>query len=66
MRRTEEGPDGTPILVAEEFAVVDRLGRMQLPQETAAALGLVQRVRLTEEPDHLAIYPQGSGWEESS
>ena len=66
MRRTEEGPDGRPVVVAEEFAVVDRLGRMQLPQETAAALGLVQRVRLTEEPDHLAIYPQGTGWEESS
>lgn len=66
MRRVELGPTGDEIVLAEEFAVVDRLGRMQLPQETAAALGLVRRVRLAEETDHLGIWPEGQGWEESS
>ncbi len=66
MRRTELNHDGTESVVAEEFAVVDRLGRMQLPQETAMSLGLAERVRLAEEPDHLTVWPQGAGWEESS
>ncbi len=65
MRRTEVDADGRPRRIAEEFAVVDRLGRMQIPQATAMNLNLVDRVRLDERPDHLAIRPQDSGWEES-
>ena len=53
MRRNEIGPDGRSVRIAEEFAVVDRLGRMQLPQEAALNLGLAGRVRLAEQPDHL-------------
>ena len=66
MRRTELDVDGRQRRIVEEFAVVDRLGRMQIPQEAALSLNLVDRVRLAEEPDHLAIRPQGAGWEESS
>jgi ABC-type lipoprotein export system ATPase subunit len=66
MRRTEYDEQGRERRVAEEFAVVDRLGRLQIPQESAMRLHLVDRVRLAEEPDQLAIRPQGSGWEESS
>ena len=66
MRRTEIDEQGREQRVAEEFAVVDRLGRMQIPQDSAMRLNLVDRVRLAEEPGQLAIRPQGAGWEESS
>lgn len=66
MRRTERDADAREHQVAEEFAVLDRLGRMQLPPEVALDLGLSERVRLAEEDDHLTVRPQGPGWEESS
>ena len=48
--------DGAPV-VAEEFAVLDRAGRLQLPAEYRAALQLSRRVRLTLESDHVAVHP---------
>jgi putative ABC transport system ATP-binding protein len=66
MRRREVGADGREQVVAEEFAVLDRLGRMQLPQEVQVELGLHHRVRLEQDEDHLGIWPEGTGWEESS
>jgi ABC-type sulfate/molybdate transport systems ATPase subunit len=65
-RRSEVDEQGRERRIAEEFAVVDRLGRMQIPQQTAVNLSLVDRVRLSEEADHLSVWPQGTGWEESS
>jgi hypothetical protein len=58
MRRIVVDERGRQRQVAEDFAVVDRLGRMQLPQTAVMDLGLRQRVRLDERDDHLAIYPQ--------
>jgi ABC-type phosphate/phosphonate transport system ATPase subunit len=49
--------DGDEELVAEELAVLDRAGRLQLPSEYVDALGLERRVRLVLEPDHIAVYP---------
>ena len=66
MRRRVPGTDGDEVVLAEEFAVVDRLGRMQLPQELQIGLGLEHRVRLEEAEDHLAVWPEGPGWEEYS
>jgi hypothetical protein len=66
MRRREVGADGRELVVAEEFAVLDRLGRMQLPQEVQMDLGLRHRVRLEPGEDHLGVWPEDSGWEESS
>ncbi len=66
MRRTRVGEDGEAEQLVEEFAVVDRLGRMQIPPEAAMNLNLVDRVRLTEESEQLTIRSQGAGWEESS
>jgi ABC-type lipoprotein export system ATPase subunit len=66
MRRTEVDEQGRERRIAEEFAVVDRLGRMQIPQQAALNLRLMDRVRLSEQDDHLAVWPQGAGWEESS
>ena len=53
--------DGVDELVADELAVLDRAGRLQLPSEYVAALGLERRVRLVLEPDHIAIHPQTDG-----
>jgi ABC-type lipoprotein export system ATPase subunit len=49
--------DGGERLVAEELAVLDRAGRLQLPSEYVVALGLERRVRLVLEPGHIAIHP---------
>jgi len=66
MRRTETRPDGTTFRAAEEFAVVDRLGRMVIPTAARDGLRLSDRVRLTTQSDRLEIRPGGREWEESS
>ena len=40
---------------AEEYAVMDRAGRVQVPREFREALALTRRVRLTLETDHVRI-----------
>ena len=44
-------------VIAEEFAVLDRAGRMQLPAEYIDALALERRVRLELESDHVGVWP---------
>ena len=44
----------------EEYAVMDRAGRLQVPREYREALALTRRVRLALEADHLAVWPDGS------
>jgi ABC-type lipoprotein export system ATPase subunit len=56
-RRT--GADGTVELVSEEYAVLDRAGRLQLPAPFVSALELRDRVRVTLEPDHVQVRPDG-------
>lgn len=60
LRRTETDGDGTDQVVAEEFAVLDRVGRLQLPHDYLEALELSQRVRLTLDPDHINVWPDES------
>jgi len=43
-------------LEAQVFAVLDRVGRLQLPADYVAALELSDRVRLALEPDHLGVW----------
>ncbi|MBF5083598.1 ABC transporter ATP-binding protein [Quadrisphaera sp. INWT6] len=57
LRRTEVDDDGAARLVSEEFAVLDRAGRVQLPREHREALELAHRVRLALEADHIAVRP---------
>ncbi|MFI5485088.1 ATP-binding cassette domain-containing protein [Micromonospora echinaurantiaca] len=58
VRRTARiGADGNTELVAEEYAVLDRSGRMQLPAPFVEALSLRDRVRLNLEPDHVEVRP---------
>ncbi|WP_255595193.1 ABC transporter ATP-binding protein [Cellulomonas sp. C5510] len=43
--------------VAEEYAVMDRAGRVQVPREYREALDLTRRVRLALEDDHVSVRP---------
>lgn len=60
LRRTEMDEDGTARHVAEEFAVLDRVGRLQLPPEFVQSLDLRDRVRLALEVDHVGLWPGAS------
>ncbi|WP_433328307.1 ABC transporter ATP-binding protein [Spirillospora sp. CA-294931] len=44
----------------EEYSVLDRAGRVQLPREFTESLGMKDRVRLTLETDHLGVWPDGT------
>ena len=57
LRRATVGADGTHAVHAEEYAVLDRVGRLQLPREVVETLGLRDRVRLGLETDHARIWP---------
>jgi putative ABC transport system ATP-binding protein len=43
--------------VAQEYSVLDRAGRLQIPRDFIESLGLRDRVRLALEPDHLGVWP---------
>jgi ABC-type lipoprotein export system ATPase subunit len=60
LRRTQVTEHGEHQVVAEEFAVLDRAGRLQLPAEYVDALGLGRRVRIDLEVDHISIWPDRS------
>lgn len=69
LRRTGTDDEGRTIRAAQEYAVLDRAGRMQLPAEFVNALELSERVRLTLEPDHVRVAPgsdSGAPTEEAS
>jgi ABC-type lipoprotein export system ATPase subunit len=57
LRRTETDEHGTEALIAEEYAVLDRAGRLQLPREFTSALSMERRVRLELEIDHIGVWP---------
>lgn len=61
LRRTERDDSGAEVHVAEEFAVLDRTGRLQLPEDFVSALDLRERVRLALETDHVGVWPDGAG-----
>jgi ABC-type lipoprotein export system ATPase subunit len=60
LRRTAVDEFGRSEVVAEEYAVLDRAGRVQLPREYRESLGLQQRVRLELEADHIGVWPDGT------
>src|SRR6202167_3745097 len=45
--------DGSGSRHAVEYAVLDRVGRVQLPRDMIEELGMKDRVRLEQEPDHI-------------
>jgi ABC-type lipoprotein export system ATPase subunit len=60
LRSTRLDEHGAEHQIAEEYAVVDRVGRLQLPDDFVSALDLRDRVRLALEADHVGVWP-GSG-----
>jgi ABC-type sugar transport system ATPase subunit len=61
LRRTEVDETGQESLVAREYAMLDRAGRLQLPAEYTTALGMRDRVLLELEEDHIQVWPDGGG-----
>ncbi len=57
LRHTEHSEDGEARVIAQEFAVMDKAGRVQLPREFREALALTRRVRLALEADHVELWP---------
>jgi len=45
------------IASVDEYAIVDRIGRLQLPQAYLEQLGIAERARLKLREDHIAVYP---------
>ena len=64
VRRTEVDEWGDSAVIAEEYAMLDRAGRLQLPADYRAALGLRSRVRLDLESDHVGVWPDRAPGEE--
>ncbi|WP_343901615.1 ABC transporter ATP-binding protein [Arthrobacter rhombi] len=57
LRSTSVSAAGVTTRTAEEFAVLDHAGRMQLPSDYVSALGLRDRVRLALHPDQVTVRP---------
>ncbi|MFE3114637.1 ABC transporter ATP-binding protein [Streptomyces niveus] len=58
LRRTEvDATTGQESVVAREYAMLDRAGRLQLPAEYTKALGMEHRVMLELEQDHIGVWP---------
>lgn len=57
LRRSGFSDNGDHHLIAEEFAVIDRVGRLQLPQDFMRSLDIRDRVRLGLEEDHVRVAP---------
>ncbi len=57
LRRSAVSETGAHHVVSEDYAVLDRVGRLQLPRAYVEALGLQRRVRLALEEDHITIWP---------
>jgi ABC-type lipoprotein export system ATPase subunit len=58
LRRSEvDATTGHETVVAREYAMLDRAGRLQLPADYTQALGMRDRVALELEPDHIGVWP---------
>ncbi|WP_333778259.1 ABC transporter ATP-binding protein [Streptomyces sp. IBSBF 3136] len=61
LRRSEvDAATGHETVVAREYAMLDRAGRLQLPAEYTRALDMRDRVALELEPDHIGVWPDDS------
>jgi ABC-type lipoprotein export system ATPase subunit len=57
LRQARTDEHGNTAQIAQEYAVLDRAGRMQLPSDYVDALQLRDRVRLALETDHVGVWP---------
>ena len=65
LRSTSTDADGVQRHTSREYAVLDRVGRLQLPQDYLTELSMRDRVRLELESDHVEIHPTTEGEDES-
>lgn len=59
--RFEDLEAGEGLSRAEEFAVLDKAGRLQIPSEFIEELQLERRVRLKLDPDRVNVFPDRKG-----
>jgi putative ABC transport system ATP-binding protein len=57
IRRTRSGADGS--LREDEWVILDKTGRLQLPQVYVDALMMRRRVKVRLESDHVSVWPDG-------
>ena len=57
LRSVRTDHEGVQQHIAREYAVLDRVGRLQLPQEYLTQLALRNLVRLELETDHVQVHP---------
>ncbi|PYC71002.1 ABC transporter [Streptomyces tateyamensis] len=57
LRSTLTGEDGTESVSEREYVMLDRTGRVQLPREFLAALGMEHRVAVDLAADHISVWP---------
>jgi ABC-type lipoprotein export system ATPase subunit len=57
LRRTTVDSGGQAADVAQEYSVLDRAGRLQIPRDFIDSLGMRDRVLLALEPDHVGVWP---------
>jgi peptide/nickel transport system ATP-binding protein len=55
IRRERRHEDGS--VLEEEWVILDRTGRMQIPQVYVDALAMRGRVKIRLEPDHVSVWP---------
>ncbi|MFF6985785.1 MULTISPECIES: ABC transporter ATP-binding protein [unclassified Streptomyces] len=61
LRRSQvDATTGHETVVAREYAMLDRAGRLQLPAEYTETLNMRDRVALELEPDHIGVWPDDS------
>lgn len=58
--------DGDILVTDEEYAILDRAGRLQLPEAFIDALDMEDRVRLRLKEDRVEVFPQFEQAEETS
>ena len=65
LRSVRTDDEGVQQHIAREYAVLDRVGRLQLPQEYLTQLSLRNLVRLELETDHVQVHPTGQDEDDS-
>jgi ABC-type lipoprotein export system ATPase subunit len=61
LRRAAADSGGLEADFAQEYAVLDRAGRLQIPRDFIDTLRMRDRVRLALEPDHVGVWPDADG-----
>ncbi len=61
LRHTATDEHGQEADVAQEYAVLDRAGRLQIPRDFIETLDMRDRVLLALEADHVGVWPDAAG-----